>query len=88
VTAREYVRHFEPSQRAGKYFIHRGIAGSVIMLNLLHLRAVVDYSANPELAPEAPISGAEAFNRLFVTHYRFCMKAAVTFCSLVLAEHS
>jgi hypothetical protein len=67
VTAREFVRHLEPSQRAGKDFIHRNIVGSVIMLNLLRLRAVADYSANPELAPEAPISGGDAFNR-YILH--------------------
>jgi hypothetical protein len=38
------------------------IEGGLVMLNLLRFREVADYSANPELAPAAPISGAEAFD--------------------------
>lgn len=45
----------------------RGLSGEVIMLNLLHLREVADYTATPELAPTAPISGAEAFDR-YIQH--------------------
>lgn len=37
------------------------------MLSLLRLRKVADYAANPELAPPAPISGAEAFDR-YIRH--------------------
>ena len=37
------------------------------MLNLLRLRDVADYSAHPDLAPERPISGVEAFDR-YVAH--------------------
>ena len=37
------------------------------MLNLLRFRTTADYSANPELAPAAPISGAEAFD-LYILH--------------------
>jgi uncharacterized protein (DUF1330 family) len=37
------------------------------MLNLLRLRPVADYSANPALAPEKPISGAEAYDR-YISH--------------------
>lgn len=35
----------------------------VIMLNLVRFRAVADYSARPDLAPDEPISGAEAYQR-------------------------
>ena len=35
----------------------------VVMLNLLRFREVADYSGHPDLAPEAPISGAEAYQR-------------------------
>ena len=59
--------HLEPTQEAGREFFRRGIAGPVVMLNLLRFRAVADYAANPELAPPAPISGAEAFDR-YVAH--------------------
>jgi uncharacterized protein (DUF1330 family) len=59
--------YIEPTQEAGRGFFQRGIAGPVVMLNLLRFRALADYAANPELAPPAPISGAEAFER-YVAH--------------------
>ncbi len=37
------------------------------MLNLLRFRETADYSASPELAPEAAISGAEAFDK-YIAH--------------------
>ena len=37
------------------------------MLNLLRLRDVADYSANPELAPDQPITGAQAYDR-YIAH--------------------
>ena len=61
------VRYLEPTQKAGRAFVLRGIEGGVTMLNLLRFRAVADYSAHPELAPEVPISGAEAFDR-YIQH--------------------
>ena len=63
----ETIRYLEPSQSAGKLFVQRGIEGGLVMLNLLRFREVADYSANPELAPAAPISGAEAFDR-YIRH--------------------
>ncbi|MDQ7248187.1 DUF1330 domain-containing protein [Dongia sedimenti] len=57
----------EPTQDAGRAFWQRGIAGPVVMLNLLRFRIVADYSAHPELAPPAPISGAAAFDR-YIAH--------------------
>jgi hypothetical protein len=56
--------YLEPTQAAGRALFQRGIAGPVVMLNLLRFRAVADYSANPELAP---ISGTAAFDR-YVAH--------------------
>jgi hypothetical protein len=53
----------EPTQEAGRAFWQRGIAGSLVMLNLLRFRGVADYSADPHLAPATPISGAAAFDR-------------------------
>lgn len=35
----------------------------VTMLNLVRFRDVADYSARPDLAPDEPISGAEAYQR-------------------------
>jgi len=59
--------HLEPSWDAGRAFVQRGIAGELIMLNLLRFREVADYSANPELAPAEPITGAEAYDR-YIAH--------------------
>ncbi|MGM7681257.1 DUF1330 domain-containing protein [Cytobacillus sp. Hm23] len=61
------IRYIEPSQRAGMRFMQQGYEGSIIMLNLLRFRDVADYTANPELESELPISGAEAFNR-YIEH--------------------
>lgn len=59
--------YLEPTQDAGRAFFMRGIAGPVVMLNLLRFRAVADYSATPELAPPAPITGEAAY-RLYMQH--------------------
>ena len=59
--------YLEPTQESGRAFVLRGITGEVVMLNLLRFREVADYSASPELAPEAPISGAEAYDR-YIAH--------------------
>jgi hypothetical protein len=59
--------YLNPTQEAGRAFVTRKIAGSVVMLNLLRFRRVADYSATPQLAPEKPISGEAAY-RLYVEH--------------------
>ena len=43
------------------------MAGTIVMLNLLRFRKVADYSVSPKLAPDTPISGAEAYDR-YVAH--------------------
>lgn len=55
--------YLEPTQESGRAFVMRGIAGNVVMLNLLRLRDIADYSAHPGLAPATPISGAAAYER-------------------------
>lgn len=55
--------HLEPTWDAGRAFAQRGIAGELVMLNLLRFREIADYAASPELAPAQPISGAEAYDR-------------------------
>ncbi|MFJ7664950.1 DUF1330 domain-containing protein [Lysinibacillus sp. NPDC097162] len=67
MTEFEFISYTEPTQRAGMRFMQRGIEGNIVMLNLLRFRKVADYTAHPELAPEVPISGAEAFNR-YIEH--------------------
>ena len=59
--------YLEPTEAAGRALFGRGIAGGIVMLNLLRFRAVADYSATPALAPRTPISGAEAYDR-YVVH--------------------
>lgn len=59
--------YLEPTYESGRALVKRGIAGSVVMLNLLRFRAVADYSGAPELAPPSPVSGAEAFRR-YIAH--------------------
>src|SRR5207244_2323464 len=59
--------YLEPTQESGREFFSRGIAGPVVMLNLLRFRATADYSATPELAPQTPISGETAY-RLYMQH--------------------
>ena len=55
--------YLDVSETSGRALVMRELAGEVVMLNLLRFRAVADYSASPELAPAAPISGAEAYDR-------------------------
>jgi len=59
--------HLEPTQSSGRALFMRGLTGPVVMLNLLRLRQTADYSADPDLAPPAPISGREAFQR-YIDH--------------------
>lgn len=59
--------YIDPTQESGKEFFMRQMEGEVIMLNLLKYREVADYSAHPELAPETPISGREAY-KLYMKH--------------------
>ncbi len=61
------LSHIEPTQDAGRRFVQQGLSGPVVMLNLLRFRAVADYSADPDLAPARPVSGAEAFDR-YIRH--------------------
>ena len=56
-------RFLEISQEAGAAFFSWNISGPVTMLNLLRFRDMVDYSANPELDPNEPISGIEAYQK-------------------------
>lgn len=56
-----------PTQEAGRQFVMSGRAGPVLMLNLIRLRMVADYAADPNLAPPEPISGRQAYDR-YVAH--------------------
>ena len=57
----------EPTQESGAALFRRNIPGEVVMLNLLRLRDMADYSNDPELAPVTPVSGREAFQK-YIDH--------------------
>jgi len=67
--------YLEPTREAVMAFLQRGLTGPIDMLNLLRFRELADYSASPELAPEAPISGAEAYRRYMVHTTPFLTEA-------------
>lgn len=67
--------YLEPTQESGRALFMRGISGPVVMLNLIRLREIADYSASPELAPVSPVSGAEAFDR-YIAHTLPYLKAS------------
>lgn len=60
-------KYLMPTQEAGRNFIMRQIQGPVVMLNLIRFREVADYSATPELMPEVPISGEQAY-QIYIEH--------------------
>ena len=61
--------HLHATPAAGKAFYLNNQEGPVVMLNLLKFRLVADYSASPELAPAAPLTGEEAYAR-YAAHIR------------------
>jgi len=67
--------YIEPTQEQGAAYFGKPPAGPVVMLNLLRFREVADYSKSPELAPDAPISGREAYERYAVHTIPFLTEA-------------
>lgn len=67
-------RHLDPTDAAAVAMMQRGIDGPLVMLNLLRLRPVADYSGFPELAPAEPISGEDAYRR-YIDHTRPFLEA-------------
>lgn len=57
------IGHVHPTQENGAAFVRRDLRGPVVMLNLLRFRDVADYTSTPELAPDDPISGRDAYRR-------------------------
>ena len=60
-------QYLDATEESAIALFSRNITGPVMMLNLLRLRSHADYSANPELAPPAPISGRESFQK-YIDH--------------------
>jgi hypothetical protein len=59
--------YLEPSEASAIELFSRKISGPVVMLNLLRFRAVADYSDHPDLMPEQPMTGREAFQK-YIDH--------------------
>jgi len=55
--------YLNPTQDSGARLFKKNIIGEVVMLNLIRLRDIADYSQAPDLAPEKPITGREAFQK-------------------------
>ncbi|MEM7656026.1 MAG: DUF1330 domain-containing protein [Bacteroidota bacterium] len=53
--------YLHATPESGRHFVQHQQEGPVLMLNLLRFRVQADYTASPELAPETPISGKEAY---------------------------
>ena len=61
-------KYISASQEAGRVFYQSFQGkGPVVMLNLLRFNATADYSEFPQLAPDEPISGQEAYE-LYIKH--------------------
>ncbi|HLO81342.1 MAG TPA: hypothetical protein VK166_10305 [Chitinophagaceae bacterium] len=68
-------KYLMPTNESGRDFMMRKISGEIVMLNLLRFREVADYTASPELAPENPISGEQAY-QLYIEHTLPFLKAS------------
>jgi uncharacterized protein (DUF1330 family) len=53
--------HISPTPEVIAAFAERRLSGPIRMLNLLRFHGVADYSDSPDLAPDEPISGADAY---------------------------
>lgn len=61
------MTYLSPTEEIGRALFSRPHSGPIVMLNLLRFRAEADYSADPHLAPDTPISGAAAYD-LYMDH--------------------
>ena len=59
--------YLQPEDHGVIAMLKRAMTGPVLMLNLIKLKDEADYSTNPELAPEIPVSGREALQN-YVEH--------------------
>ena len=67
--------YLDPTNETAMALFARGIEGPVTMLNLLRLRDTADYSLAPELEPQTPLSGREAYD-LYVRHTKPLLEAS------------
>ena len=66
--------YLDPTDESVRALLDRGIDGPLVMLNLLRLRRIADYSDFPELSPPTPISGRAA-NEQYIVHTRPFLEA-------------
>ena len=59
--------YLDATEESAIELFSRNITGEVVMLNLLRFRELADYSDFPDLAPENPISGRDAFQK-YIDH--------------------
>ena len=59
--------YFEATEEAAVRLFSSGFEGEILMLNLLRFRQVADYTGAPELEPDVPISGREAYQK-YIDH--------------------
>ena len=59
--------YLEVTEQSFMRLMERQVEGAITMLNLLRFRALADYQETPELAPDKPISGREAYDR-YIRH--------------------
>lgn len=59
--------YLEPTDASAVSLFRQNIQGEVIMLNLLRFRDVADYTSQPDMAPNTPISGKQAFQK-YIDH--------------------
>lgn len=57
---KEYFVEVSQAQGA-RFFSSNNVSGPVFMLNLLKFREIADYEHAPDLAPDSPISGEDAY---------------------------
>jgi len=55
--------YLEVRSDAVRELFGRAPSGPIVMLNLIRLRSVADYAANPAMGPAEPVSGRAAFDR-------------------------
>ncbi len=55
--------YLDATEESAIELFSRNITGELVMLNLLRFRELADYSDFPDLSPESPISGREAFQK-------------------------
>tara|TARA_B110000014_G_C19925901_1_gene478979 strand:- start:352 stop:804 length:453 start_codon:yes stop_codon:yes gene_type:complete len=65
----------EPTEASALSLFSREFIGPVVMLNMLKFKDVADYTAHPDLTPDEPISGREAYQK-YIDHTLHLLKTS------------